>query len=154
MLTTACAAVRANGARALVTSGDVDPKSLPTGEDVVAVRSASHEAVLREARALITHCGMGTVHRALVAGVPLLCQPIGRDQPDVAARVRATGAGLRTSPNAAPRRVARALARLLVDPRYAARAADVGARLAAAAATERYVTELEELVEPARSTVE
>ena len=154
MLTTACAAVRANGARALVTTGAVDPKSLPTGDDVVAVRSAPHDAVLHDARAVITHCGMGTVHRALVAGVPVLCQPIGRDQPDVAARVLATGAGLRISPNAAPRRVTRNLARLLDDPRYAARAAEVGSRLAGAAAAERYVTELEELAEPARSTVE
>jgi MGT family glycosyltransferase len=154
MLTTACAAVRAVGARGLVTTGDVDPKSLPTGEDVVALRSAPHDAVLRQARAVITHCGLGTVHRALVAGVPLLCQPIGRDQPDVAARVRAAGAGLRISPNAATRRVSRALARLLEDSRFAARAAEVGARLAAAAASERYVTELEALAEPARSTVE
>jgi UDP:flavonoid glycosyltransferase YjiC (YdhE family) len=151
MLTTACTAVRSVGARALVTTGEVDPGALPTGEDVVAVRSAPHDAVLREARAVITHCGLGTVHRALVAGVPLLCQPIGRDQPDVAARVLAAGAGLRTSPNAAPRRVARALARLLDDPRYAARASEAGSRLAAAAATERYVTELEALAEPARS---
>ncbi len=154
MLSTACAAVRANGARALVTTGELDPESLPTGEDVVAVRSAPHDAVLREARAVITHCGLGTVHRTLIAGVPVLCQPIGRDQPDVAARVLAAGAGVRTSPNAAPRRVASALARLLDDPRYAARAADVGSRLAAAAAAERYVTELEALAEPARSTVE
>jgi UDP:flavonoid glycosyltransferase YjiC (YdhE family) len=72
----------------------------------------------------------------------------------VAARVRAAGAGLRISPNAAPRRVARALARLLDEPRYAARAAEVGSRLAAAAAAERYVTELEELAEPAPPTVE
>jgi UDP:flavonoid glycosyltransferase YjiC (YdhE family) len=154
MLTTACAAVRALGARALVTTGEVDPKSLPSGEDVVAVRSAPHDAVLREARAVITHCGLGTVHRALIFGVPLLCQPIGRDQPDVAARVRAAGAGLRISPNATPRRVARALTRLLEDPRYAARAAEVGSRLSAAAATERHVSELEALAEPARSTVE
>ena len=154
MLTAACAAVRANGARALITTGGVDPESLPTGEDVVAVRSAPHDAVLREARAVLSHCGLGTVHRALVAGVPLLCQPIGRDQPDVAARVRAAGAGLRLSPNASSRRVARALARLLDDPRYAARAAEVGARLSVAAASERSVSELESLAQPARSTVE
>lgn len=153
MLITACAAVRATGARALITTGDVDPQSLPTGEDVVAVRSAPHDEVLREARAVITHCGLGTVHRALVAGVPLLCQPVGRDQPDVAGRVLAADAGLRTSPNAGPRRVARALARLLDDPRYAARAAEVGFRLAEAAASERYVAELESLAE-APSTVE
>lgn len=154
MLATACAAVRAVGARALVTTGDVDPTSLPIWEDVAAVHSAPHDTVLRDARAVITHCGLGTVHRALVAGVPLLCQPIGRDQPDVAARVLTTGAGLRVSPNAAPQRVARALARLLDDPRYAARAAEAGFRLAAAAAAERYVSELEALAEPARSTVE
>jgi UDP:flavonoid glycosyltransferase YjiC (YdhE family) len=145
MLTTACAAIRDCGARGLVTTGSTDPRTLPTGEDVVAVPTAPHDAVLREARAVITHCGLGTVHRALVAGVPLLCQPIGRDQPDVSARVVAAEAGLRTSPTAGTRRVARALERLLGDPHYAARAREVGARLAEAAAAERYVTELEDL---------
>ena len=154
MLKTAVAAVRARGVRALVTTGAIDPTTLPAGEDVVAVRAAPHDAVLSETRAVITHAGLGTVHRALIAGVPVLCQPLGRDQPDVAARVVAAGAGLRTSPNASPRRVANALGRLLDDARYAARAAEVGARLAAAATAERYVTELEALAQPARSTVD
>ena len=46
---------------------------------------------------------MGTVTRALAAGVPLVCMPMGRDQPDVAARVIHAGAGLRLRPGSRPR---------------------------------------------------
>ncbi|HET6964750.1 MAG TPA: glycosyltransferase, partial [Acidimicrobiales bacterium] len=125
MLTTACSAIRSLGARGLVTTGAIDPSTLPVGEDIVAVRTAPHDAVLDETRAVITHCGLGTVHRALIKGVPILCQPIGRDQPDVAARVVAAGAGLRTSPNASAARVSRALRRLLDEATFADRAARV-----------------------------
>lgn len=145
MLQAACAAVRRLGARAAVTTGAIDPATLPTGEDVVAARALPHDQVMPQAHAVLTHCGLGTVHRALVHGVPLLCQPIGRDQPDVAARVVASGAGLRVGPKASVRRVARALGRLLADPAFAEQARATGARLSAAAAPERYVSELEAL---------
>jgi MGT family glycosyltransferase len=146
MLTSAVSAARSIGARTVVTTGAVDPATLPQGEDIVAARSLPHDQLMRQAQAVVTHCGLGTVHRALIHGVPLLCQPIGRDQPDVAARVVAAGAGLRTRPKAPPRRVARALHRLLSDPSFAEHARQTGKRLAAGAETERVVTELEELV--------
>jgi len=145
MLVTACAAVRRINARAVVTTGPIDPATLPTGEDVVASRSLPHDQVLDQTRAVVTHCGLGTVHRALVRGVPVLCQPIGRDQPDVAARVTAAGAGLRLRPNTSVRRVARALTRLLCEPEFARRAQATGARLRASAAGDPYITELEGL---------
>ncbi|HMC71124.1 MAG TPA: hypothetical protein VKJ07_18350, partial [Mycobacteriales bacterium] len=102
----------------------------------------------------LTHCGLGTVHRALILGVPVLCQPIGRDQPDVAARVVAEGAGLRIGPKASARRVARALRRLAFEDSFAERARAAGARLATSAQAERYVSELESLAaaRPARAT--
>lgn len=82
----------------------------------------------------------GNVHRALTFGVTLLCQPRGRDQPGVAARVVA-GAGLRLSPKASPRRVAGALNRLLADPGFRERARLVGARLRGAAEPQAYVAQ-------------
>lgn len=145
MLVTACAAVRRINARAVVTTGPIDPATLPTGEDVIAARGLPHDQVLDQAGAVVTHCGLGTVHRALVRGVRILCQPIGRDQPDVAARVTAAGAGLRLRPDASVRRVARALTRLLSEPGFARQALATGARLRASAAGERHVTELEAL---------
>lgn len=152
MLVTACAAVRRINARAVVTTGAIDPATLPTGEDVVAARSLPHDQVLEQARAVVTHCGLGTVHRALVHGAPVLCQPIGRDQPDVAARVAAAGAGLRLPPNASVRRVANALTRLLSEPAFTKQAQATGARLRASAEGERYVNELEVLARPPASS--
>lgn len=145
VLDTACRAVRSVGARAVLTTGAVDPASLPAAEDIVAVESLPHDEVMRETQAVISHCGLGTVHRALVRGVPLICQPIGRDQPDVAARVVAAGAGVRVGPKASSRRLASALQRLLHEPSFARQARATGSRLTAAAAAERYVSELEQL---------
>jgi UDP:flavonoid glycosyltransferase YjiC (YdhE family) len=80
--------------RALVTLGEM----LPEGEvqstgSVVVVRSAPHGEILRQASLLITHCGHGTTLKALAAGVPIVCMPMGRDQNDTAARVVHASAG-------------------------------------------------------------
>lgn len=152
MLDTACAAVRNIGARAVVTTGAVDPGTLPQHESIFAAPSLPHDQVMRQADAVISHCGLGTVHRALTLGVPLLCQPIGRDQPDVAARVVAAGAGLRQSPKASQQRVARALNRLLTDRTYREHASDVGARLRRAADRQAYLAELESAAEAQKSS--
>lgn len=144
-LVAACAAVRRVGARAVVTTGAIDPDAMPTGEDIVAARSLPHDQVIPAARAVVTHCGLGTVHRALTHGVPVICQPIGRDQPDVAARVVAAGAGLRLSPKASARQVAHALTRLWTEPTFRHHAREVGDRLRAGADREAYIDELEAL---------
>lgn len=82
--------------RALVTVGPaLDPSVLPASERVQVVRSAPHDAVFPDASAIVTHAGMGTVTRALAHGLPLVCMPMGRDQDDIAARVRWHGAGIR-----------------------------------------------------------
>jgi len=85
--------------RALVTLGEM----LPDGEvqptaSVVVVRSAPHREIRRQASLLITHCGHGTTMKALTAGVPIVCIPMGRDQNDTAARVVHVGAGVRLRP--------------------------------------------------------
>jgi UDP:flavonoid glycosyltransferase YjiC (YdhE family) len=55
---------------------------------------------------VVTHADWQTVNAALADGVPLLCIPDGRDQPDNAARVLLASAGMRvrkqTSPPQAP----------------------------------------------------
>jgi UDP:flavonoid glycosyltransferase YjiC (YdhE family) len=68
-------------------------------------RHLPHRAALPHAALMITHAGWQTVNAALVEGVPLLCLPDGRDQPDNAARVVAVGAGLRASKRTSPRRL-------------------------------------------------
>ena len=109
--------------RSIVTVGNaVDPGEVhvPDGPgDVRVVRSAPHHQILGDADAVVTHAGHGTAIKALAAGVPLLCLPMGRDQNDTAARVVHRGAGLRLKPTAVPDAISRALRRLLDEPQFA-----------------------------------
>jgi len=133
-------------ARVLVTTGPaIAPDSLRAAANTSVVSSAPHAALFPQAAAVVTHAGMGTVTRALAAGVPLVCLPLGRDQPDVAARVVHAGAGLRLRPGARPRAVRGAVERVIAEPAFRAEAERLGASIAADAAAERGVTELEAL---------
>jgi UDP:flavonoid glycosyltransferase YjiC (YdhE family) len=118
--------------RALVTTGGATLRSTPPANVHVA-RFVPHAQVLPEAAAVVTHAGLGTVHAALAHGLPLVCLPIGRDQPDNAARVQWHGAGLRLSPRSSPGVIGAAVARVLREPAFAASAR----RLAAAFTEER-----------------
>ena len=94
--------------RGLVTTGPaIDPGTIDAPENVQVVRSAPHSEVLKHAAAAVTHAGHGTVIKALAAGVPLVCLPLGRDQLDNAARVAAHGAGVRLKPKASSTAIAR-----------------------------------------------
>lgn len=105
--------------RALVTLGEM----LPDGEvqssgSVVVVRSAPHSQLLKQAALLVTHCGHGTTMKALAAGVPMVCMPMGRDQDDTAARVVHAGAGIRLKPGAPAKAIARAVQQVLANDAY------------------------------------
>lgn len=105
--------------RGLVTTGpSFSAASLDIPANTTIVPSAPHSAVLPRAGAVVTHAGHGTVIKSLANGVPLLCLPVGRDQPDTAARVAACGAGLRLRPGASSRSIAKALRELLAQPGY------------------------------------
>lgn len=105
--------------RALVTLGEMLPaQEVPPKGSVVVVRSVPHAEVLPRAALLITHCGHGTTLKALAAGVPMLCLPMGRDQDDTAARVVHAGAGIRLKPQASPAAIARAVEQLLNDATF------------------------------------
>jgi MGT family glycosyltransferase len=105
--------------RAVITTGyAIDPGDVPAPAGVRVVRSAPHSAVLREAAAVVTHGGHGTVIKTLAAGVPMLVLPMGRDQLDNAARVTARGAGLRLRPGASSNAIAAAVRRVLDEPAH------------------------------------
>jgi UDP:flavonoid glycosyltransferase YjiC (YdhE family) len=72
--------------------------------------------------------------------------PIGRDQPDVAARVVASGAGLRLRSGSSPRKVAAAVGRVLNEPGFATAAGRMAEAIRHDTAEDRAVTELEALV--------
>jgi UDP:flavonoid glycosyltransferase YjiC (YdhE family) len=95
---------------------------LTVPDNAVVVNAAPHDVVMREAALVVTHCGHGTVARALAHGLPMLCLPMGRDQNDNAARVVARDAGLRLAHDATAEEIATASCTLLDDPGYAAAA--------------------------------
>jgi len=75
--------------------GGLNPErfgSLPG--DPILVNYAPQLDLVKRAAAVITHAGLNTVLESLAEGVPLVCIPLGNDQPGVAARVAARGAGL------------------------------------------------------------
>lgn len=58
---------------------------------------APHGAILDRAAVAVTHGGMGATQKALGRGVPVCVVPFGRDQMEVAQRVRQSGAGVSLS---------------------------------------------------------
>ncbi len=130
--------------RAIVTLGQMlDPSEVSPTANVHVVRSAPHTPILEHASLVITHCGHGTTLKALAAGLPLLCIPMGRDQNDTAARVLNQGAGIRLSPKASAKRIGNAVDRLLADPTYAAEAQRMAAAIAEEHRTGDVAAELE-----------
>ena len=95
---------------------------------------------------MVTHAGHASALRPLMAGVPLLCLPMGRDQDDNAARVVNAGAGLRLPRDADPAAVAAGLKTLIEDPSYRAAAAKLGAAITADVAARNAEAQLEALV--------
>ena len=132
--------------RALVTLGPaLDTEPLCTPPNVVIRASAPHAEVLPETSLAITHAGHGTIMRALAHGVPLLCIPMGNDQYDNAARVVASGAGLRCTTNVRPRALRSAIHRLLSEPGFRAAARRMAAAIVTETACPVAVQELEGL---------
>jgi MGT family glycosyltransferase len=133
-------------ARVLVTTGPtIDPASLRSEGNTTVVRSAPHALLFPEAAVVVTHAGMGTVTRALAAGVPLVCVPMGRDQLDVAARVVYAGAGVRLRPSAKPAAIRAAVERVIGESSFRTAAERIGATITADATAQRGLDELEAL---------
>ncbi|HEX2075039.1 MAG TPA: glycosyltransferase [Geodermatophilus sp.] len=132
--------------RAVVTTGPaLDPAEVPGTARVDVVRSAPHARLFAAADVVVTHAGHGTLMKALAAGVPTLCLPMGRDQGDNVVRAARHGAVIGLRPSAPPQRIAAAVRRLLEDPAYRKRAEALGAQIRAAAAGTALVDELERL---------
>ncbi len=132
--------------RAVLTTGPaVDPGVLTAPDNVDVVRSAPHGPILARAAAAITHCGHGTTLKALSAGVPMVCLPMGRDQDDTAARVVHHGAGVRLRPTASADAIRAATLAVLQDGGFRAAAGRLAAAIAAEAAAGSAVCEVEAL---------
>jgi MGT family glycosyltransferase len=134
---------------ALVTTGPaVDPAVIRAPQNVSVRRWARHADILPYCAAVVTHGGHGTVLKALAAAVPLVIAPLviaplGRDQPDNAARVIHAGAGLRVRRTADIATLQRAIGRVLDDHRYRDAARHMAEILAAERDDELVIDELE-----------
>jgi MGT family glycosyltransferase len=129
MIADACAGLDAQ----LVVSlgGGLDPERLGvlSGGPLV-VRYAPQLEIVKRAAAVITHGGLNTTLESLAEGVPLVCIPLGNDQPGVAARVAARGAGVvvsRRKLNA--QRLRSAVRAVLEDEKYRCAAREVQAAI-------------------------
>lgn len=112
--------------------GGLDPARLGAlpGSPLV-VGYAPQLEILNRAAAVITHAGLNTVLESLSEGVPMVALPLGNDQPGVAARVAARGAGVVVSRRkwGLKRRLRSAIRAVLDDPRYRQAARSIQAEM-------------------------
>jgi len=114
--------------------------------NVAVVQSAPHNEILKDASVVVSHCGHGTTMKALAAGVPMVCIPMGRDQDATAASVVNQRAGVRLSPAASSDEIRIAIADLLDDDSYRENAACLASVLAREHHALDVVLEMEDLV--------
>jgi UDP:flavonoid glycosyltransferase YjiC (YdhE family) len=101
------------------------PPALPANARLV--DWVSYANTMPRCAAVVCHAGHGTVVRALACGVPVVACPHAGDMAENAARVRWAGAGVSLPRRfQTPRGVRLALRRLMADPAYARRAAELG----------------------------
>lgn len=100
----------------IVTLGNVYPSSaFECTSNVAIYDNASHHVILPTCDLVINHGGHGTVMKSIMAGLPQLVIPFGRDQFGNAARVTYGQMGHRLSKNASPKRIKAKIVELLED---------------------------------------
>jgi UDP:flavonoid glycosyltransferase YjiC (YdhE family) len=114
----------------LITLGNaISAENLKLPANVVAVPFVPHAAVIPQAQLVVTHAGHGTVMEAALAGIPLLCTPMGRDQHAVSACVDRCGIGASMPATASASELEHKIDGLLNDARLRARCAQFAASL-------------------------
>ena len=132
--------------RALVTLGpSLDRARFTAPANAVLEPFVPHDAIMPLAAAMVTQCGLGTLANALSLGLPLVCIPILADQPGNAALVAAHGAGIPLRADASPARIARAIERVLAEPRFREAARRLASRMADEDGAVNAAAELENL---------
>jgi MGT family glycosyltransferase len=115
----------------LIASEDSLQMELP---DNVTMRTfVPHGEVLPSVSATVTHCGHGTVTASLAHGVPIAGLPYpAADQPYLAARIQALGAGVAMDGESTPAIIRSAVRDLLDQPSFRDAAARLGRTIRAA----------------------
>jgi rhamnosyltransferase subunit B len=81
------------GARGLLVGPAFQNEPATAARDFMALKHAPFEQVFSRCRAVVHHGGIGTLTKALAAGVPQLIIPRSHDQPDNARRLERMGVG-------------------------------------------------------------
>jgi rhamnosyltransferase subunit B len=111
------------GQRAILLGAKTLPPHRP---DILALPYAPYSHIFPHAAVNVHQGGSGTTGQALRAGRPMLVVPYGWDQPDNAARIARLGTGLHVPRTAySPETATRALQRLLHEPHFSNRAAEM-----------------------------
>lgn len=96
----------------------------PLPDGIAVYPSVDQIAVLEQADAFVSHCGMNSVSESLYFGAPLVTLPKTTEQMGVAARVEQLGAGLRLN-RTTPEAIREAVRCVLEDPAYREHAAGI-----------------------------
>jgi UDP:flavonoid glycosyltransferase YjiC (YdhE family) len=84
-------------------------------------RYRPHSDILQDCQALLCHAGFNTVMGSIVAGVPLVCVPLGSDQEYNARKCAESGIGVHLAEQeATPERIRSAVRMVLDEPSFAA----------------------------------
>jgi MGT family glycosyltransferase len=128
----------------VIAGGDSLPPELP---DNATVRPfIPHAEVMPSVSATVTHCGHGTVTASLAHGVPIAGLPYpAADQPFLAARIQALGAGVAMDGESSPAIIKKAVRDLLDRPSYREAAARLGRAIRAAPGAAGAANVLEQL---------
>jgi UDP:flavonoid glycosyltransferase YjiC (YdhE family) len=114
--------------RVLATTNRREPvEPLPVPANARLVDWVSYARTMPLCDAVVCHAGHGTLARALASGVPVVACPHAGDMAENAARVRWAGAGVSLPRRfTTPRGLRLAVRRLLSEPSYRRRAAELG----------------------------
>lgn len=132
----------------LVTVGpDGDPDAFgPQPDHITVTRYVPQTEVLPRCRLVVSHAGSGTFLAALDHGLPQLCLPQAADQFGNARQCAAAGAGICLLPDEVTADAVRAaVTRLLSEPAYSARAAELRDELHAMPHPDDLVPTIEEI---------
>jgi len=124
----------------------LDPASFTVPANAVVSRYVRHAAVLPHADLFVGHGGLSGIGAALSFSLPLICIPLGREQPDNASRVEAAGAGRTLVPDVSVDELRAAVARMLTDEGCHAAARSFASTIAGYGNGARAVAELEALL--------
>jgi rhamnosyltransferase subunit B len=124
------AAKQLNRRAVLLIGKNTQPENL--FQDIIAVNYAPYSQIFPRACAIVHQGGIGTTAQALRAGHPTVVMPYSHDQPDNAARLERLGTSRTIGRKQySASRVANELRELLNNPRYAAKATEIGGILQA-----------------------